>query len=160
MQRLPLKQKVAKMLPFLQKAGLVSDPPPCEVGPKLTRIVEASGDRLKTAGDILAYADFFFVPDDKLAYDEKDFQKRVAPPQAKELLTKFRDVLAAVEPFEVAPARRSPEEVRRAARHQNRRHRPRAPRRRHRQERRPRRLRLPRHPRPRIVPQRRIDPAG
>jgi len=59
MQRLPLKQKVAKMLPYLQKAGLVTDPAPCEVGPKLTRIVEATGDRLKTAGDILAYADFF-----------------------------------------------------------------------------------------------------
>jgi glutamyl-tRNA synthetase len=101
MQRLPLKQKVAKMLPFLQKAGLVSDPTPCEVGPKLTRIVEASGDRIKTAGDILGYADFFFVADDQLAYDEKDFQKRVALPQAKELLTKFRAVLATIEPFEV-----------------------------------------------------------
>jgi glutamyl-tRNA synthetase len=103
MQRLPLKQKVAKMLPYLQKAGLVADPTPCEVGPKLTRIIEASGDRLKTAGDILAYADFFFVPDDKLVYDEKDFQKRVAPPQAKELLTKFRAVLTTIEPFEVGP---------------------------------------------------------
>jgi glutamyl-tRNA synthetase len=103
MQRLPLKQKVAKMLPYLQKAGLVSDPAPCEVGPKLTRIVEASGDRLKTAGDILAYADFFFVADAKIAYDEKDFQKRVAPPQSKELLKKFRDVLTAVEPFEIGP---------------------------------------------------------
>ena len=29
-------------------------------GPKLTRIVEAAGDRLKVFGDILAYADFFF----------------------------------------------------------------------------------------------------
>src|SRR6476620_5002825 len=93
MQRLPLKHKVAKMLPYLQKAGLIADPTPCEAGPKLTRIVEASGDRLKTAGDILAYADFFFVPDDKLAYDEKDFQKRVAPPQAKELLAPVRAVL-------------------------------------------------------------------
>jgi glutamyl-tRNA synthetase len=103
MQRLPLKQKVARMLPFLKKAGLVADPTPCEVGPKLTRIVEASGDRLKTAGDILAYADFFFVPDDKLAYDDKDFQKRVGPPQARELLKKFSGVLATVEPFEVGP---------------------------------------------------------
>ena len=48
MQRLPLKQKVAKMLPYLQKAGLIADPAPCEVGPKLTRIVKAAGDRLKT----------------------------------------------------------------------------------------------------------------
>jgi glutamyl-tRNA synthetase len=100
MQRLPLKQRVAKMLPFLQKARLVSDPAPCEVGPKLARIVEASGDRLKTAGDILAYADFFFVPDDQLTFDEKDFQKRVAPPPARELLAKFRETLAATEPFE------------------------------------------------------------
>jgi len=103
MQRLPVKQKVAMMLPFLQRAGIVADPAPCEVGPKLARIVEASGDRLKTAGDILAYADFFFVPDEKLAYDEKDFQKRVAPPQAKELLARFRAVLAACEPFEPGP---------------------------------------------------------
>jgi glutamyl-tRNA synthetase len=103
MQKLPTKQKVAKMLPFLQKAGLVSDPAPCEVGPKLTQIVEASGDRLKAAGDILAYADFFFVPDDKLTYDEKDFQKRVAPPQSKEVLAKFRAVLSATEPFEIGP---------------------------------------------------------
>jgi glutamyl-tRNA synthetase len=103
MQRLPLKQRVAKMLPFLQKACLVSDPAPCEAGPKLTRIVEASGDRLKTAGDILAYADFFFVPDDKLTFDEKDFQKRVAPPPARELLAKFRETLAATEPFEPGP---------------------------------------------------------
>jgi glutamyl-tRNA synthetase len=103
MQRLPLKQKVAKMLLFLQKAELVSDPAPCEVGPKLTRIVEASGDRLKTAGDILSYADFFFVADEKMIYDDKDFQKRLAPPQAKDLLTKFRAMLLTVEPFEPVP---------------------------------------------------------
>jgi glutamyl-tRNA synthetase len=58
MQRLPLKQKVPMMLRFLQRAGLVPDPAPCDVGPKLTRIVEASGDRLKTAGDILAICRF------------------------------------------------------------------------------------------------------
>lgn len=103
LQRLPLKQKVAKMLPFLQKAGLVANPAPCETGPKLTRIVEASGDRLKTAGDILSYADFFFVADDQLTFDEKDFQKRVAPPAARDLLAKFRGELAAVEPFEIGP---------------------------------------------------------
>jgi glutamyl-tRNA synthetase len=103
MQRLPVKQKVARMLPYLQKAVLVSDPAPCEVGPKLTRIVEASGDRLKTAGDVLAYADFFFMQDDQLVYDDKDFQKRVAPPPAKELLTKFRSALASIEPFETGP---------------------------------------------------------
>lgn len=99
-QKLPIKQRVAKMVPFLKGAGLVSEPAECEVGPKLARIVEASGDRLKTAGDVLAYADFFFVPDEQLAYDEKDYQKRVALPQAKELLGKFKPVLNTIEPFE------------------------------------------------------------
>jgi glutamyl-tRNA synthetase len=103
MQRVPVKQRVPLMLRFLQQAGLVSDPAPCDVGPKLARIIEASGDRLKVAGDILQYADFFFIADDKLPYDEKDFSKRVAPSQSRELLVKFRDVLAAVEPFENGP---------------------------------------------------------
>lgn len=103
MQRLPLKQKVAKMLPFLQQAGLVPAKTPCDVGPKLTKIVEASGDRLKVAGDILNYADFFFVADDDLKYDPKDVEKRIKKPGAVELLTKFSAKLAMVEPFEPAP---------------------------------------------------------
>ena len=103
MQKLPVKQKVAKMLPFLQQAGLVADPAPCEVGPKLTQIVEASGDRLKVAGDILNYADFFFKADNEIEYDEKDFAKRVAPQVNKDLLANFRPELATAEPFEPAP---------------------------------------------------------
>ena len=35
MQQVPPKQKVAKTLPYLQRAGLVSDPPPCDIGPKI-----------------------------------------------------------------------------------------------------------------------------
>jgi glutamyl-tRNA synthetase len=99
MTQLPVKQKVAMMLPYLQRAGLVPTPTPCEVGPKLTRIVEAAGDRLKTAGDILAYADFFFR--DQIEYDPKDFEKRIAKAGAVDLLGNFRDRLTKVEPFEV-----------------------------------------------------------
>jgi glutamyl-tRNA synthetase len=102
-QRLPLKQKVAMMVPYLKRAGLIADPTPCDVGPKLTRIVEASGDRLKTAGDILAYADFFFASDGLFVYDEKDFAKRVAAPEQRARLQRLRPNLAAVEPFEVGP---------------------------------------------------------
>lgn len=103
MTKLPLKQKVAKMLPYLQQAGLVSSPPPCTIGPMLARIIEAAGDRLKVAGDILSYADFFFVADDQLVYDEKDFEKRVKKEGAKDLLIKFREKLAAVDDFTVQP---------------------------------------------------------
>jgi glutamyl-tRNA synthetase len=100
MQKLPVKQRVAMMVPYLQRAGLVSKPVDCDVGPLLTKIVEAAGDRLKTAGDILAYADFFFVPDDKLKFDEKEFPKKLGTPAARQLLKKFRDGLGSVDPFD------------------------------------------------------------
>ena len=99
MQRLPIKQKVAKMLPFLQGAGLVDDPPPCDTAPYLTQIVIAAGDRIKVAGDILDYAGFY-VADDELVYDEKTLDKRLRKAEgAAELLAEFRGQLAAVDPF-------------------------------------------------------------
>jgi glutamyl-tRNA synthetase len=102
MQQLPLKKKVAKVLPYLQKAGYVASPPPCATGPYLQQIVEAAHDRIKVAGDILNFT-YFFVPDDALPCDEAAFTKRVGkPPEAAGLLRKFRDVLATVEPFDAA----------------------------------------------------------
>ena len=101
MQALPIKQKTARVLPFLQKAGLISEPPPCEVGETLTRIVEAAGDRIKVVGDVLDYSDFF-VADDELAYEEKTLQKRLRKPsEAVGLLTKFRERLAETDSFDV-----------------------------------------------------------
>lgn len=102
MLAVPVKQKVAMVLPFLQKAGFVSSPPPCDVGPKLTQIVQAAGDRIKVAGDILEFPEFF-VADDELAFDDKAFEKRLRkPPDAAELLSQFKNHLAATEPFDAA----------------------------------------------------------
>ena len=42
----------------------------------LGRIAAAAGDRIKTAGDILDY-DEFFCDDEQLVYDEKAFDKRL-----------------------------------------------------------------------------------
>src|SRR5262249_2323908 len=43
----------------------------------------------------------FFMPDDQLPYDEAAFDKRLRkPPDAVPLLRKFRDCLAAVDPFD------------------------------------------------------------
>jgi glutamyl-tRNA synthetase len=99
MQQLPIKQKVAMAVPFLQKAGYIASPPSCDTAPKLTRIVEAAGDRIKTAGDILELIEFL-VADDQLEFDEKAFEKRVRKDGAIDLLRSFRDVLADVEPFD------------------------------------------------------------
>jgi len=99
MQQVPLKQRVAKVLPFLQQAGLVANPPPCDTGPYLSQILEAAGDRVKVAGDILDFDDFF-VDDSALAYDQKAFDKRLRKPaDARELLAKLRPKLAGAEPF-------------------------------------------------------------
>jgi glutamyl-tRNA synthetase len=101
MQRVPLKQKPAMMLPFLQRAGLVSDPAPCAIGPQLLRIAEAAADRIRVAGDILQYDDLF-VADEQLVVDDKAFQKRVSAPGIPGLLDRFGKQLQHVEPFTAA----------------------------------------------------------
>jgi glutamyl-tRNA synthetase len=100
MQQVPMKQRVAKVVPFLQRAGLVADPPSCETAPYVTRILEAAGDRVKVAGDILDFDDFF-VADETLSFDAAALDKRLRKPVgARELLAKYRDDLAAAESFE------------------------------------------------------------
>ena len=99
MQRLDLKKKTALCVPFLQKAGWLADPPPCDTAPKVARILEGAGDRVKVAGDILDYPEFF-VADEDLEYVERDVNKRLKKEGAVELLAKFRTVLADVEPFD------------------------------------------------------------
>ena len=100
MQQMPLKQKVAFVLPFLQQGGYVADPPPCDTAPYLSQIVEAAGDRIKVAGDILDYDDFY-TADAELTFDEKTLDKRL--PQSgrspARYLTEFRERLATVEPL-------------------------------------------------------------
>ncbi len=99
MQQLGVKPKTAMVLPYLQQAALVSAPPPCEIGPKVSQILTAAGDRIKTAGDILDYNEFF-IADETLEYDEKAFEKRLKTPGAAELLARYRAAIATVEPFD------------------------------------------------------------
>jgi glutamyl-tRNA synthetase len=99
MRLVPVEKKVPMVLPYLQRAGLVGDPPAPEAPPKLARILAAAGDRIKVCGDVLDYDDFF-TPDGRLIYDEKALDKRVRKGDTPALLAKFRDRLAEVEPFE------------------------------------------------------------
>ncbi len=100
MLEVPIDQKVALSLPYLEKAGLVDSPPSAEIESKVTQILQAAGDRIKVAGDVLDYADFF-LPDDRLPYDEKALEKRLRkPPEAVTLLAEFKARLAAAEPFD------------------------------------------------------------
>ncbi len=102
MAEVPGKQKVAKILPFLQAAGLLNEPVDCDAAPYLSAIVEAAEDRIKVAGDILNFDDFF-ASDNHLEYDEKAFNKRLVKPEnATHLLAEFKKILAATDDFSAA----------------------------------------------------------
>jgi glutamyl-tRNA synthetase len=101
MLALPLGRRVELCLPFLQQSGLVPSEPDEAVRDKAARIIEAAGDRIKVAGDILDYADFF-LPDDGLVFDEKHFDKELGKLGAAELLGEFAVQLATQEQFDAA----------------------------------------------------------
>jgi glutamyl-tRNA synthetase len=100
MGSLTTDEKLGLMLPYLVKAGLTADPPTAAQVATVQRVIEASGDRLKVAGDILAYADFFLVDEPEL--DPEAVAKRLATPTARQHLEAFAARLATVEPFEPA----------------------------------------------------------
>jgi glutamyl-tRNA synthetase len=109
MERLPVAEKVERVLPYLQESHLVQDPAPDLARALVTRIVTEADTRLTVAGDILNYSDFF-VSDSALRYEDKAFDKHLRKPPAPEWLPKLRDLLAKVEPFNVATLKQSVEE--------------------------------------------------
>ena len=102
MNQLDLKKKVAMVLPYLQKAGLVEDPVPCTMADHLQRVVAAAGDRIKVAGDILQF-DEYFVSDSELAIDSGLLEKRVVGENhGIEVLKALREIVATEDPFDQA----------------------------------------------------------
>lgn len=94
---LSLDERVARCRPFAEKAGFRLDAPGAA---NLRDIVEAAGDRIKVAGDVIQFEDFF-TPEDELVYDESAWEKRMAKPdRAAELLASYRMDLAAATSFE------------------------------------------------------------
>jgi glutamyl-tRNA synthetase len=100
MRALPVADKVAGVLPFLERADFLRPPVSTETQAKVARIVEALGDRLKVFGDIVLQAPFFFG--EEVAIDEKAFAKRVLAPGASDRLADYRAWLATREIFDAA----------------------------------------------------------
>src|SRR5207244_1501297 len=88
------------VIPFLKRAGLVTEPLDGPTREKVRRVVDACGDRIKIFADVLTYGATFFHKDPQ--YDPKAVEKKVKKAGAPELLRAFADVLASVEPFEAA----------------------------------------------------------
>ena len=102
-QALPLEKKVELAMPFLERTGLISSPLGEASVNKVRAVVAAAGDRLKVAGDILQF-DEFFLPDDGIVYEEKSFKKYIHnfgdpfPPIL--LLETFKSLLSDTNPFD------------------------------------------------------------
>ncbi|MFV2065596.1 MAG: glutamate--tRNA ligase [Pirellulales bacterium] len=102
MQQLPIDEKLQRVLPYLQRSSLVTSPAPDDDLATVRAILQAAGDRIKVAGDILEY-DTFFLSDEQLEFDEKAFDKRLRRvAEAGDLLRRFRQRLVETEPFAAA----------------------------------------------------------
>jgi len=101
MRALPIDRKIELVLPYVQKVGWVPEPCPEPLRAKIAQILQAAGDRIKVAGDILDYG-YFFVPDDRLEYDPVAVEKRLRIPGTADRLRRFAQQLERVEPFEPA----------------------------------------------------------
>ena len=101
MQALPVEAIVAAVTPYLERLGLLTDPPVAAARERLRAVVTAAGDRIKVAGDIVRYTEFF-QGDAAFAYDEKAFAKRLGAAGAAERLRRFRRFVEAAEPFDAA----------------------------------------------------------
>ncbi len=98
---LPVDQRVDAVWPYVTRAGFVPEDDDSQ-RVKVRRIVEAAGDRLQVAGDIVDYATFFQGAE-SLEYDEAAFEKRIRKPDdAPRLLGELREQLATLEPYDAA----------------------------------------------------------
>ena len=99
MNALPAAEKVEAVTPYLARLGLPGAEPTTVERQRVEAVIAAAGDRIKVAGDIVRYSEFF-QNDAAFSYDEKAFRKRIAAPGAADRLRRFRPVLEAVEPFD------------------------------------------------------------
>lgn len=99
MQRLPAEAKAAAVTPFLRRCGALPEAPSAADRRRVARVVAAAGERLKAAGDIVNYAEFF-QPDGAFPYEERPFRKRIRAEGAAARLARFRTALETVEPYD------------------------------------------------------------
>ena len=98
MNRVPTAEKIDKSLPYLRRAGLVSETLDTATRDRLTAIVEASGDRIKLFSDLVQFAGPLLRATPE--YDPACVAKAVVP--NAELLRGFQSRLRAEKQFEPA----------------------------------------------------------
>ena len=103
MSRLPASEKLDGCLPFLKKAGLIDDETDTSTRDRVASVIALAGDRLRVFGDIFQL-DEFFVVDEDLKIDDKNFQKRIVKPEnAIDLLRDLQKRLSNLTDFVAGP---------------------------------------------------------
>jgi glutamyl-tRNA synthetase len=98
MRQLPADERVARMIPFLQAAGLVGTPISDADRQRVVALDQACGERLKLLSDIVRYGSFCFA--EQLDYD-KEASKHLRREGIESALTALRAALETVEPFDL-----------------------------------------------------------
>lgn len=100
MKRLTTAEKVERCIPFLRKAKLIGETMDDATNAVLTKIVDASGERIKLFSDILAFASPILK--DAIETDPKAKEKAFKDPATKDRVAEFAEVLYGCEPFDAA----------------------------------------------------------
>jgi glutamyl-tRNA synthetase len=109
MAALSLDRKVEMVAPYLDRLAATRSPRSgalrsADFASRLNDVVEAAGPRLKLAGDILDYADFF-LPDEQVQYEPKAVEKHLKKEPGSLWLAELRQIVADTEPFDVPTLR-------------------------------------------------------
>lgn len=105
MKQLPLEQKVAGCLPYLVRAGMITEPVSPAIHEKASQVVAACGDRIKVFSDILTHARVFFTAEPD--YEQKAVDKRLKKAGAAEILRAFVPGLQSAQPFDAPTLEKS-----------------------------------------------------
>lgn len=100
MKQLPLEEKVKGVIPYLVDQGLASEPVSPDLQARIEAVVIALGDRLKTFSDILTLGRYFFT--ETLNHDPDAVKKRLRKDGVTTMLAELDQVLATVEPYNLA----------------------------------------------------------
>jgi glutamyl-tRNA synthetase len=104
MKALPLAEKVERTIPFLVKAGLVTEPVDEALRKRIEAVIVALGDRLKVFQDVARLGGYFFTA--QATYDPDAVKKRLRKEGVAETLAELSELLDRVDPFEVVALER------------------------------------------------------
>jgi glutamyl-tRNA synthetase len=100
LRALPVEEFVERVIPFLARAGLISDPPEPEQRRVLEAIAPLAQERMIVLSDAVGLLGFLFTDD--LEIDPAAAQKQLAGPDAAEVLEGAGTALAAVDEWTAA----------------------------------------------------------